>query len=298
MTAEQSSPFPTLVALVLPSLVPVPPYPATPREQKISEVARELQKTAGNSDLAGMGAFIHLGPEWVDQIAEILGRIGSAGEQLALALATNRDARRWTVADAATLDPQHATMGVRAQAEMTAMWTLSAAHGLANALVRLLRLNDAARTSIDASFPKAGGFPPFSENPSAWVSFEPSVMKATRQAATASQSPATITVAKTLSDLFGDNRWAKFLELRNVGFHRWRPQSVDGGTPKASSVTVSGSGHSMEIGIGPTNIAPDMAATLQIAEAGLDLFSSAAKTMDDNVHAAINELSGKPIFQV
>ncbi|MFI8594650.1 hypothetical protein ACIGCK_09530 [Microbacterium sp. NPDC078428] len=298
MTAEQSSPPPTLVALVLPSLVPVPPYPATLREQKISEIARELQKTSGSSDLAGMAGLIHLGPEWVDRIAEILGRIGSAGEQLALALATNRDARRWTAADAAASDPQHATMGVRAQAEMTAMWTLSAAHGLANALVRLLRLNDDARKSIDAVFPKAGGFPPFSENPSAWVSFEPNVMKATRQAATASGSPAAIKVAKTLSDLFGDNRWAKFLELRNVGFHRWRPQSVDGGTPKTSSVTVSGGSHSIEIGIGPMNIAPDMETVLQVAEAGLDLFSSAAKTMDDNVHAAINELTGKPLFQV
>jgi hypothetical protein len=298
MTAEESPHPPSLVALVLPSLVPVPPNPATAREQKISEVARDLQTTAGNSDLAGVGAFIHLGPEWVDPIAEILGRIGSAGEQLALALATNRDARRWTVADAATLDPQYATMGVRAQAEMTAMWTLSAAHGLANALVRLLRLNDDARKSIDASFPKAGGFPPFSEDQSAWVSFEPSVMKAAREAAAVSRSRATITVAKTLSDLFSDNRWAKFLELRNVGFHRWRAQSVDGGTPKASSLTVSGSSRFMEAGIGPTNVAPDMGTTLQIAEAGLDLFSSAAKTMDDNVHVAINELSGKLVFQV
>jgi hypothetical protein len=288
----------TLIALVPPSLVPVAPLPPTPREEQIAEVSKELQKTGGIPDSTGAAVFIHLGAEWVDRVNEIFGRVGSTGEQLGLALASNRDARRWTAEEASDWNQQYATMAARAQAEMTAMWTLSAAHGLANALVRLLWLNETARTIIDGGFPKAGGFPPFSEQQNAWVSFEPTAMKTARKAAAASPSPAAVAAAKALSDLFGDNRWNQFLELRNIGFHRWRPQSVDGGTPKASSMSVMGSTQSITVGVGPSNVAPDIESVLKIAEAGLDLFSVAAKTFDDNVHAAINELSGRSVFQV
>lgn len=289
-------PDPTLISLVLPSLVPCPALPASKREAQIVTVANDLQHTGGTSDLTSAMVFIHLGHEYVDRVAEILGRIGSAGEQLGLALATNRDARRWTASDAVVSDAQYATMGVRAQAEVTAMWTLSAAHGLANALVRLLLLHEKSRTVIETAFPKAQGFPPYSEEPDAWVSFEPKALKAARQAAAGTSSPAAELIAETLSKVFGDNRWSRFLDLRNVGFHRWRPQSVDGGTPKQSSLKSNGLSHSITVGVGPTNEAPTIEEVLKVAENGLDLFSAAARVFDDNVHSAINELTNKKLF--
>lgn len=295
MTEESPS---TTIALVPPSLVPLAPLPPTDRETYISDTAMELQKTGGRPDSTGAFVFFHLGPEWVDRITEIMGRVGSAGEQLAIALATNRDARRWTAPDASGMDVQFATMAVRAQAEMTAMWTLSAAHGLANALVRLLLLDaDAAKVLTDAR-PNAKGFPPFSEDQAAWVSFEPTIMKVARRAAAASPSPAVVVAARALSSLFGDKRWDDLLDLRNVGFHRWRPQTVDGGTPKASSVTISATSRSISVGVGPSNVAPDIETTLKIAEAGLSIFAKAARTFDECIHAAINELSGKELFQI
>ncbi len=289
-------PPPTLLALVLPSLVPVAPQVPTPRDREIAEIARDLQLTASTPDITSMRVMVHLGVEWVDRITEIFGRIGSAGEQLGLALASIRDGRRWFAPDASDQDPQYASMGSRAQAEMTALWTLGAAHGLANAMIRLLWLNDDARKLIDSAFPLADGFSPFSENQPAWLSFEPQVLKVARKAATAAGSPAAIAAAAALSELFGDHRWPQFLDLRNVGFHWWRPQSVDGGTPKASAVIQSGSSYSITVGIGASNTAPDPQAVLRIAEDGLDLFASAAKTFDGHVHAAVNELRGVALF--
>lgn len=87
MTEESPS---TTIALVPPSLVPLAPLPPTDRETYISDTAMELQKTGGRPDSTGAFVFFHLGPEWVDRITEIMGRVGSAGEQLAIALATNR----------------------------------------------------------------------------------------------------------------------------------------------------------------------------------------------------------------
>lgn len=295
MTEEAPS---TTIALVPPTLVPVIPLPPTPREEYISATALELQKTGGTPDTTGVFVFVHLGPEWVDRVTEILGRVGSAGEQLAIALATNRDARRWTAPDASGWNAQFATMAVRAQAEMTAMWTLSAAHGLANAFVRMLLLNPDAAKVVNDARPMANGFPPFSEDQAAWVSFERTILKVARKAAVASGSPAAVIAATELSALLGDQRWTALLDLRNVGFHRWRPQTVDGGTPKASSVSISGTSRSISVGIGPSNVAPDIGTTLKIVEAGLDLFSKAARTFDEHIHVAINELSGKQLFKV
>jgi hypothetical protein len=289
---------PTLIALVLPSLVPEAPHPPTPRDREITAIAKDLQITGSTPDLTSMMVMVHLGVEWVDRISEIFGRTGSAGEQLGLALASVRDGRRWMEPEASDQDPQYATMGARAQAEMTAMWTLGAAHGLANALIRLLLLNTDARKVVDDAYPEAEGFPPLSEKQSAWVSFDPKAMRTARKAAAASQSPAAIAAAKALSSVFGDNRWNDFLDLRNVGFHRWRPQSVDGGTPKASSVTRSDSSYSITVGVGASNVAPDKQSVLKVAVDGLDLFATAAMAFDNHVHAAVNELSGKELFQV
>jgi hypothetical protein len=295
MTDEHPS---TTVALLPPSLVPVPPLAETTREEKIGAVATQLQKTAGSPDFTGATVMIRLGPEWVDRVNEMLGRAGSAGEQLALALATNRDARRWTHPDSAGKDPRWATMAVRAQAEMTAMWTLGAAHGLANALIRLLLLNSDARKVIVDGFPTAKGFPPYSEDPSAWKSFDPGVLRVARKAAAMSPSPAAVTAAAALSSLFGDNRWDQFLDLRNIGFHRWRPQSVDGGTPKASALSMDGDETYLTVGTGPSNIAPNTETVLKVAEDGLDLFSAAAEVFVGNLYKAINELTRRTVFSV
>lgn len=300
MTDDSAAPS-TLVALVLPTLVPAQPLAFTVRERRIVEVARQLQLSGASPDAKAVSVAVNLGFEWVDPVAEILGRVGSAGEQLGLALASNKDARRWTepgALDAIGWDPPYATMGVRAQAEMTALWTLGAAHGLANALVRLLRLNESSRHVIDAEFPKARGFPPFSEQQAAWVSFEPGVLRSARRAAAQAPSPAIIAAATALSDVLGNQRWTALLDLRNVGFHRWRPQSVDGGTPKATSLIDSPSGRSLTVGLGASNAAPDAEEVLAAAECGLDLFCEAAMTFDQHLHAAINELGGKALFKV
>ena len=54
-------------------------------------------------DLVSLSTFFHVGQWAVDRMMEIVGRIGSAGEQLGLALAASRDARHWLDGSAASV---------------------------------------------------------------------------------------------------------------------------------------------------------------------------------------------------
>jgi hypothetical protein len=283
--------------MVLMSLVPghtnVDP---TERDVAVSRVALELQKTAMAPSLLSMATWWHVGEWAVDRMTEVVGRIGSAGEQLALALAASRDARRWLDGKARPVDE---VVAVRAHAEMETYWALGAAHGLGNVLLRMLALHPEARAVVDVAYKKAGGFEPFSEDQAAWESFGPRLTQVARNAAAAVDSPALGRVLDAFEALANSEAWVALLQLRGENFHRWRPQSVPGGTAKRSAIEPSGGGEGMMItaGTGPSNIAPDHRLLLQQADAGLDALVAAADVLDRNFHRTINEL-GLAIFQV
>jgi hypothetical protein len=297
MTEEPSSPEGTVGAMVLMSLVPGhPQIDVTARDQEVSRVAFELQKTAMQPDLLSVNTLLHVGVWAVDRMTEITGRIGSAGEQLVLALSASRDARRWTDGNAETL---HEVIAVRAHAETETYWTLGAAHGLGNVLLRMLALHPDARTVVDAAYKKAGGFEPFTEDQKAWESFGPRLIDAVRDAALHVHSPAANLILDAFEDLARSPAWDALLGLRSENFHRWRPQSVPGGTAKRSAMRPDGSGAGVMISVSttPNNTAPDHHQLLQQADEGLDALTAAADVLDRNFHRAINEL-GVKIFQI
>lgn len=68
------------------------------------------------------------------RLAEVLGRIATAGEQLGLAWTCEQEALRWL--ETGEQQPLSRSVAARALAEMTGYYALSAAHGLGNATLR------------------------------------------------------------------------------------------------------------------------------------------------------------------
>lgn len=298
--SEPTTPPKNVATMVLFSLTPDPtPAMKTPRDEEIAGVARDLQLTAVNAPLAALSTQFNGGRWAIDRITEIMGRMGAAGEQIGLALAASRDARRWPPARVGASASVAEIMAVRAHAEMVAYWALGAAHGLGNVLLRMLWLHAGARPLIEASYPKAQTFSPFSDDRNAWEPLGPKLVGNARKAAAAVGSTPVDEITDALDALNQDPRWDALMALRGVNFHQWRPQSVDRGTPKHSMVTQDALGREMiAVGTGPTNIAPDHEQALATVDAGLDALVDAAALIDGNIFAGLNDVVGIEIFKV
>ena len=235
----------TTASLVLFSLVPEPSsVTKTSRDEHIAHVSREMQMTGVHTPLAAVSTMWN-GASWAtDRLTEIMGRVASSGEQIGLALAASRDARRWLNDDAAATSESE-VVAVRAHAEMLTYWALGAAHGLGNVLLRMLWLDTNARPLLEAAYPKAESFEPFSNSRDAWEQFGPKVIKIARKASGAAASSTGTTIVDALDSLTADPRWDRLMVLRGVNFHQWRPQSLRGGTPKHSMVKENPDGQQM-----------------------------------------------------
>lgn len=221
----------SLAAMAIFSLTPDPSkVTKTPRDIHIADVAREGQMTAVHAPSAAISTQWN-GARWAtDRVTEIMGRMGASGEQIALALAASRDARRWpTEQEPGVPVPPQEVMAVRAHAEMVTYWAMGAAHGLGNVLLRMLWLHTDARPIIEAAYPKATSFPPFSEDRNAWEALGSRLITNAKKAASAAGPSVVDEIVAALDDLVQNPRWDGLMQIRGVSFHQWRPQTVDGG---------------------------------------------------------------------
>lgn len=299
MSEPQQQDKGALAAMSIFSLTPDPSKVAkTPRDIHIADISRQVQSTAVHAPMAAITTQWN-GARWAtDRITEVMGRMGASGEQIALALAASRDARRWaTERDADVPTPPEEVMAVRAHAEMVTYWALGAAHGLGNVLLRMLWLHVNARPIIENAYPKAKSFPPFSDDRNAWESLGSRLIDNARKAAAAVGPSAVDEILAALDDLVQDPRWDGLMQIRGVNFHQWRPQTVDGGTPKHSMIKQDAAGRDMiTAGTRPTNVAPDHELSIAAADAGLDALVEAAIRVDQNVFAGFNDMVGLDLF--
>lgn len=289
----------SLAAMAIFSLTPEPSkVTKTPRDIHIADVARDVQMTAVHAPMAAISTQWN-GARWAtDRVTEIMGRIGASGEQIALALAASRDARRWpTEREPGVPAPPEEVMAVRAHAEMVTYWALGAAHGLGNVLLRMLWLHTDARPIIEAAYPKAKSFPPFSEDRNAWEALGSRLITNAQKAASAAGPSPVDEIVAALDDLVQDPRWDGLMQIRGVNFHQWRPQTVGGGTPKHSMVKQDAAGRDMiTVGTRPTNVAPNHELAIAAADDGLDALVEAAIRVDQNVFEGLNDMVGVEIF--
>ncbi|GIT82200.1 hypothetical protein LLS1_38690 [Leifsonia sp. LS1] len=201
-------------------------------------VAVELQKLSTQAAFVEFNASMKKLPRGTGHA--LVGRITSTGEQLAIAGTALADARRWLAPD---VDPSSAPMAGRALAETAGYFMISAGHGLANATLRTLMLNPAAREKAGVAADTLAD--PFTQDRRAWISLESGSLRSLRTWARVAGGGHALILAEILSDLVSDLAWKALVETRHRDFHQWRPQSVPGGVNPGNPWQDNGAGSYM-----------------------------------------------------
>ena len=192
-------------------------------DRQLSDTAQKWQVYGNIADFQEMSAVANRADP--GRMYIVAGRIASAGEQLMLAGAAYRDARAWTTNGERGAA---ARLPARALAEVVSYFAISAAHGLANVTARLLALEQRSREILAKLEKHSRGFLPFDPKDSAWLPLNKKTVDSLEAAALHHQ-PAVQELVALLRTLVDDEGWAGLVERRHNDFHRWRPQSVEGG---------------------------------------------------------------------
>lgn len=230
---------------------------------QLSETALRWQAHGNDADFAEMLSVVNRAEP--GRMYVIVGRIASAGEQLGLAGLAFRDARAWLEKDATG---HVVRIPARALAEVVSYFALSAAHGVANVTARLLALELRSREILASREKQSGGFTPFDPKDAGWLPINARTVSSLEAAAVHHQ-PAVTQLVALLRSLIDSDDWSKLVERRHTDFHRWRPQSIEGGVATSSPWLESDDFQMLTVRDGGTLI-PDRHEQL-IADAGLGL---------------------------
>lgn len=228
------------------------------------------------------------------RVSELLGRMAAAGEQLGLAWTMDQELQRWYAAPG---DPPGRTLATRALAEMCGYYLLSAAHGLANLTLRTLALNKSAARVLARRWPKSKGFAPFLDDREAWPPFTRTLAYCAVEAGTATGEAAVTNLGEVLVELAEDERWNALERRRHDDYHRWRPQSLPGGSVPRRSLWHRESPGTRSLAGGADFYDPvDHRALAATASAGLDALAEAMHAWDAGWPYALKAL-GVPILK-
>ncbi len=169
-------------------------------------------------------------PLYPNAINELCGLMGSVGEQLGLARTAEQDVQRWQNKESTNNELQR-RMAVRALSEVCMLFTLGAAHGCANAVLRAAYLDEGIRSLLKLA---KGAYSPASTKQEDWKSFSPrvNIWDRLRDAAEARNSQPAIRMVKRLLRLRSDSRFTELDQRRSMDFHRHRPPSLLTASPR------------------------------------------------------------------
>lgn len=172
-----------------------------------------------------------------NRLLEVHGLAGAIGEQLGLAWTAEQDVQR-LVATRADRVPEHQRLVQRALAELSGHFVLGGGHSLANFTRRLLLLNQHAAAYLNTRKPfrAANGFPPGSDERSAWRTFNAALVDDLAVAAEESNNRFMVMSVTALSDLRQGEPFTQLDQRRGLDYHRRRPQSVEHISPRRDLV--------------------------------------------------------------
>ncbi|WP_146232806.1 MULTISPECIES: hypothetical protein [unclassified Curtobacterium] len=165
--------------------------------------------------------------------ADLLGRAAAAGEQLGLAFAALRDGEVWRDARVDDASESRRSMAGRAMAEASGLWAVSAGHAAVNVVARVVRIHSGA-AGLDKKLRWTGLPVPFDAGRTANLSLNVETVKHLKQAALRTGESALVDLVVPLEGLTSNSAWTALLARRDAGYHRLRPQSVQGGVPSAN----------------------------------------------------------------
>lgn len=292
-TREQGSPDDPQAGATLTALVPLSLscpdviYRPEDREHPLAETSVSFQDLGSSVWMPEMHGMLN--GQAPGRVAEILGIAAGAGEQLGLAYACTLDARRWLAHP--TDDEPKNLLSARAFAEMANYYVLGAGHALFNSTSRLLAMDPACAAKLKLT--------PFDPNPNphkAWPSFNSKTVETLEKILDGRQLPLTKSLVQLLRDLVDDARWMALVDRRHTGYHRWRPQSVEGGAATTSPWKQGADGRLvMEISSSSGHVPLDSQLLVDEARAGLDALGEAMAQWLELMPATFAEL-GVPAF--
>lgn len=176
-------------------------------------------------------------PHDPNRVLEVHGLMGAIGEQLGLALTADLDARRLIAEARKSQDMTDQDLvyrlRIRAMSEMSAYFTLGAAHSLANLVVRILLLHPEKARDID---PQGTKYPPGDDGRKSWDSLNRLSKIFKPQVDSMEEGPLRRLVNAVIT-LQMSTEFQALDERRGMDFHRRRPQSVEHTAPTAGIYT-------------------------------------------------------------
>lgn len=242
------------------------------------------------SELHGLRAGLPQG-----RMMELFGRIASGGEQLGLSWTCLQELLRWHTPTVADQDAR--VLAARSLAEISGYYAISAGHGLLNVTLRTLLIHPGAAAEINRKYKRAQGFDPFTDNKFAWLALNETDATNLQTAANHTGNADTIHLADIVADLTQDPRWMEVMDRRGVDFHRWRPQSVDGGVATSNPWTPTPNGGVVLTVHGKSrHQLPDTNLLAQEASQGMDALTGAMDSWLATWPAALRGL-GVSVFK-
>ena len=229
--------------------------------------------------------------------ADLLGRAAAAGEQLGLAFAALRDAEVWrdTATEPATAN--HRNIAGRAVAEASGLWAVSAGHAVVNVVARVIRIHREAAV-LDTKLRWTGLPAPFDSGRLANLSLNPETVKYILAAAGQTGEGALTDLVEPLDDLVRSAAWAALVARRDAGYHRLRPQSIEGGVPSVNPWVTDKAAGTLTLSVLTFSdyVPPVLEEVVAETHAGYEALSSAMRDVHDRVPAALRA-AGVPIWR-
>lgn len=229
--------------------------------------------------------------------ADLLGRAAAAGEQLGLAFAALRDAEVWRdlVTKPATVN--HRSIAGRAVAEASGLWAVSAGHAVVNVVARVVRIHSKA-AGLDAKLRWTGLPAPFDSGRRANLSLNPETVKYILAAAGQTGEGALADLVEPLDDLVKSAAWAALVARRDAGYHRLRPQSIEGGVPSANPWATDQAAGTLILSVSTFSdyVPPVLEEVVAETHGGYEALSSAMRDVHDRVPEALRA-AGVPIWR-
>lgn len=214
-------------------------------------------------------------------MAETLGRAAAAGEQFGLALTAVRDAEVWRDIVPAGGQENRRVMAARGLAETSGLWSVSSGHAAANVVARVIRVHMLS-VSMDAKLRWSGPPEPFAMTKGTNLSLNFPTISAVVAAAAATGESDLSAIVDPLHKLLKSAAWEALTLQRDVGYHRWRPQSLDGGVSTSNPWTKdSGGGFSMLLGTSGGHVPPGIDELVAESRAGHDALTTALSDILD-----------------
>lgn len=229
--------------------------------------------------------------------ADLLGRAAAAGEQLGLSFAALRDAEVWcdTLSEPAT--PNHRNIAGRAVAEASGLWAVSAGHAVVNVVARVVRIHSKA-AGLDAKLRWTGLPAPFDSGRLANLSLNPETVKYILVAARQTGEVALANLVEPLGDLVKSAAWAALVARRDAGYHRLRPQSIEGGVPSINPWATDQAAGTLTLSVSTFSdyVPPVLEEVVAETHAGYEALSSAMRDVHDRLPEALRA-AGVPIWR-